>query len=89
MPDGTRKRRNSPIAAKRRWYSAHRAERFARRFWTSSLEDSSIHELTSLSAVFNSAKHELAIATEYSEVWVGNGWGNFVDAYRGDPLVFA
>lgn len=32
MPDGTRKRRFSPLAAKRRWYAKHRAARFRRRF---------------------------------------------------------
>lgn len=36
MPDGKRKRRHSPIKAKREWYAAHRARRFAKRFgaWT-------------------------------------------------------
>ena len=32
MPDGKRKRRNSPNVAKRRWYARHRAQRFMRRF---------------------------------------------------------
>jgi hypothetical protein len=32
MADGTRRRRFSPITAKRRWYARHRAERFAERF---------------------------------------------------------
>jgi hypothetical protein len=31
MPDGTRKRRHSPNAARRRWYAVHRARRFSRR----------------------------------------------------------
>jgi hypothetical protein len=32
MPDGTRKRRFSPLMAKRQWYARHRAVRFCRRF---------------------------------------------------------
>jgi hypothetical protein len=32
MADGTRRRRFSPITAKRRWYARHRATRFAERF---------------------------------------------------------
>lgn len=32
MPDGKRKRRQSPLAAKRRWYANYRAARFQRRF---------------------------------------------------------
>ena len=32
MPDGKRKRRYSPNAAKRQWYARHRALRFGRRF---------------------------------------------------------
>ncbi len=32
MPDGTRKRRFSPIESKRTWYAQHRAARFRRRF---------------------------------------------------------
>ncbi len=32
MPDGTRKRRFSPVSAQRQWYARHRAERFRRRF---------------------------------------------------------
>lgn len=32
MADGTRRRRFSPITAKRRWYARHRATRFAVRF---------------------------------------------------------
>jgi hypothetical protein len=32
MPDGTRKRRFSPNAAKRQWYARYRSQRFARRF---------------------------------------------------------
>ena len=32
MPDGKRKRRHSPLRAKREWYAKHRAERFRRRF---------------------------------------------------------
>lgn len=32
MPDGKRARRNSPLAAKRRWYALHRCVRFNRRF---------------------------------------------------------
>lgn len=33
MPDGKRKRRHSHNAAKRKWYSAFRARRFAARQW--------------------------------------------------------
>ena len=33
MPDGKRKRRHSKDKAKRTWYAAHRAARFAKRFW--------------------------------------------------------
>lgn len=32
MPDGKRKRRHSADANKRKWYAAHRARRFAKRF---------------------------------------------------------
>lgn len=32
MPDGTRKRRFSPIRSRREWYAQHRAQRFFRRF---------------------------------------------------------
>ncbi len=32
MPDGSRKRRHSPNAARSRWYALHRATRFRRRF---------------------------------------------------------
>jgi len=33
MPDGKRKRRFSPIGAKRQWYAAFRDKRFAARQW--------------------------------------------------------
>lgn len=39
MPDGKRKRRSSPNAAKRRWYAQHRARRFARCLWVTDLAD--------------------------------------------------
>ncbi len=32
MPDGQRRRRHSANAARRKWYAAFRAQRFARRF---------------------------------------------------------
>lgn len=32
MPDGSRKRRHSPNAARSRWYAQHRSVRFRRRF---------------------------------------------------------
>jgi len=32
MPDGKRKRRHSPLRAKREWYARHRSLRFRRRF---------------------------------------------------------
>jgi hypothetical protein len=32
MPDGSRKRRHSPNAARSRWYAQHRSARFRRRF---------------------------------------------------------
>jgi hypothetical protein len=88
MPDGTRKRRKSPIAAKRRWYAAHRAKRFARRFWMSSLDDSSTDELMNLSAEFHATEREMAVVCAISQAEFGTGWNGFVDAYR-DPLVLA
>lgn len=32
MPDGKRKRRHSPLQARREWYAKHRSFRFQRRF---------------------------------------------------------
>jgi hypothetical protein len=83
MPDGTRRRRHSPIHAKRRWYAEHRAERFARRFNISSGANSASWKTEtpelSMTLALDVTEFGVAAASAVSAIRFWSHWNSALD----------
>jgi hypothetical protein len=87
MPDGTRKRRHSSIAAKRRWYAAYRAERFSRRFWGCAQFDSTTDGLLSLANAFGAKGLGMTGVNLLPRPDFSIYWNSLIDTRREPSLV--